>query len=185
MPHAAALFHARWRRQPLPIHGTLAETWIDREISNRECGEVLKKKWLPCEGVTRKSRKPPSTITRAPGISSHATGMPNHGSFEPSGPHQSEGKQPIAPLLGCARVQSGANRVRFRAKEPAAESPESRIQRSLPVRAHALPCGMHWLPARSSPTVAAVEVCLMANSKVADLAGPGFGNYTQLESPAE
>src|SRR5207342_1772729 len=46
---------------------------------------------------------------------------------------------------------------------------------------HALPCGMHWLPACSGPTVAAVEVWLMANSKVADLAGPGIGNYTQLE----
>jgi hypothetical protein len=42
MPHAAALSHARLRRQPLPIHGTLAEIWIDREISHLECGEVLK-----------------------------------------------------------------------------------------------------------------------------------------------
>jgi aspartate--ammonia ligase len=41
---------------------------------------------------------------------------------------------------------------------------------------------MHWPPARSSPTVAAVEVWLVANSKVADLAGPGIGNYTQLEN---
>jgi aspartate--ammonia ligase len=40
---------------------------------------------------------------------------------------------------------------------------------------------MHWLLAPSSPTVAAVEVWFMANSKVADLAGPGIGNYTQLE----
>ena len=99
MPHAAALFHARLRRQPLPIHGTLAEIWIDHEISNRECSKVLKKNGCPCEGVTRKSRKPSSTITRAPGISSHATGMPNHGSFEPSGPHQSEGRSILAGEL--------------------------------------------------------------------------------------
>ena len=46
---------------------------------------------VPCDGVTRKSRKPASTITRAPEISSHSTGIPSQGLFDPAGPRQSGG----------------------------------------------------------------------------------------------
>jgi hypothetical protein len=77
MPHAAALFHARLRRQPLPIHGTLAEIWIDGEISNRECSEVLKKNGCPVK-ASREGRGSP--------LNDHARAgdfVPRHGNAEP------------------------------------------------------------------------------------------------------
>ena len=69
------------RRQPFRIHGTFAEIGIDGEYPTWNAVRFWKK-WLLCEGVTRKSRKPASTITRAP--ESHSTGTPSQGSgFRP------------------------------------------------------------------------------------------------------
>ena len=145
----------------------------------------------PVKAVTRKSRKPSSTITRAPGISSHATGMPNHGLCEPSGPHQSEGRSILAGelrvevsnqsrhFLACPcskRCESHRRRIRGHCRtglcakgvtvcalfgfarknqRPNLQKAEFRdLCRFARTRFRAR---MHCLPARSSPTVAAVE----------------------------
>jgi hypothetical protein len=177
MPHAAALFHARLRRQPLPIHGTLAEIWIDHEISNRECSEVVKKNGCPCEGVTRKSRNPP--------LNDHARAgdfVPRHGNAEPrfirpSGPHQSEGRSILAgelrvevsnqsrhflavPAFKAVRIVFGFARKNQRPNLQRAEFRD--LCRFARTRFRAECTGSQRAQA---PTVAAVEVCLMANSK--------------------
>ena len=90
------------------------------------------KKWLPCDGATRKSRKPDSTITRAPGdlVPRDRNAKPGIGRSPAADADQQirpvvgaqlgiEVRHRSARLHGCVAARSDASRRRLRRAHPA------------------------------------------------------------------